>query len=75
MMNSTPTQRQATDDLPLSPIRHVRHRPLTPNEVQAIWALLNPASLPDNTQEVHITLRQDTEAPHSGWVIQVSQPS
>jgi hypothetical protein len=74
-MNSTPARQQATDDHSLSPTRHVRHRLLTPDEVQAIWALLNPVSLPDNTQEVHITLRQDTEAPHSGWIIQVVQPS
>jgi hypothetical protein len=74
-MNNTPTRQQATDDLSLSPTRHVRHRPLTSNEVQAIWALLNPGSLLDNAQEVHITLRQDTKTPHSGWIIQVGQAS
>jgi len=74
-MKTIPARQQPTDDLSLSPIRLVRHRPLMPSEVQAIWTLLNPASLPGNAQEIHITLRQDAEAPHSGWIIQVGQPS
>jgi hypothetical protein len=72
-MNISPGRQQPTEDRSPSPIRHVRHRPLTPSEVRAIWALLNPASLLSPSQEIRITLRQDAEAPHSGWVIQVGQ--
>ncbi len=61
------------DDPTALPMRLVRHRPLTASEGQAIWVLLNLASLPCNTQEIQITLRQDGEAPHSGWVIQIGQ--
>ena len=74
-MKTTTAQHQLTDDLSLVPLRRVFHRPLTSNEIQTIWALLNPPSLPNTTQEIHITLKQDTEAPHSGWIIQIGQPS
>ena len=72
-MITFPEPPQPIDDPTALPMRFVRHRPLTASEVQAIWLLLNPASLPCDAQEVQITLKQDGEAPHSGWVIQIGQ--
>ena len=72
-MTTIPGLTQSSDPLTALPMRLVRHRPLTPSEIQAIWVLLNPVSLPCKTQEIHITLTEDSEAPRFGWVIQLGQ--
>ena len=72
-MNTFPGLTQSIDPPTALPMRLVRHRPLTPSEVQEIWALLNPVSLPCKTQEIHITLKQGPEVSHYGWVIQLGQ--
>ena len=72
-MNTFLEPPQAIDDPTALPMRQVRHRLLTPSEVQEIWALLTPVSLPCKTQAIHITLKQGPEVSHYGWVIQLGQ--
>ncbi len=72
-MNTFSGLTQSSDPSNALPIRLVRHRPLTTSEVQTIWLMLSPISLPGETQEVHITLKQNPESSHSGWVIQLGQ--
>jgi hypothetical protein len=67
------TQQQYIEHAAGTSAHLVFHRPLTPAEAQAIWALLSSARLSGDHQELHISVRCANGTPRMGWVTHTAE--
>lgn len=58
-----------------TPPHLIFHRPLTPTEVRTIWALLDSSRVCGEHQELHITVRRESNGQSTGWVTQTADRS
>jgi len=58
-----------------TPPQLIFHRPLTPIEARALWALLSSAALSGDQQNLHIHVRYENGTPRMGWVTHTAERS